>query len=448
VSDDEGGIPLTAGDLAAGPGAAASAASAGVGSPAAAAAVNVPGRAPAAPTGAAGDPSNADLHRRNDRLLLGLLAGYVLVLSALMIVSGVSVTPDVLLIALGLAAVLLGRGRLFIRDWVPFIGLFLAYELMRGYADDINRVVHDADILGLERWLFGGYLPTQVLQEAFHPATGLDWVAIAGTIFYFLHFPLPLAVAFLLWVRRRRAYYDYIAALILLSIAGFATYLVLPVAPPWWAAERGLIDGPNGVPAITYLKEQGFNDLARLLGFEGRYLFSYTIYEVNPNQVAAFPSLHAGYPFLAFLFARRAFGRVGWLMLAYAACVWFAIVYLADHYVVDILGGLAYASVAYLAIVHGPGWFRRFVDRAADPGVEADVERGEAGDASGFRRAEGGIRWALVGQGLPIAAVGALGIFGMTQLDWFGGAESLLFLAPWALLIGGLWRAALGAISR
>ena len=67
--------------------------------------------------------------------------------------------------------------------------------------------------------------------------------------------------------------------------------------------------GPDGEPAITYLKAQGFNDLAHLFGFEGRYVYSYAVYEVNPNQVAAFPSLHAGYPFLAFLFARRAFGK-------------------------------------------------------------------------------------------------------------------------------------------
>lgn len=394
------------------------------------------------------DTTHADLHRRNDRLLLATIAGYVVVLSALMIVSGVSVTPDVLLVALGLAAVILGRGRLFIRDWVPFIGLFLAYELMRGYADDINRVIHDADILGLERALFGGFLPTQVLQEAFHPLSGLDPWAIAGTIFYFLHFPLPLAVAFLLWVRRRRAYYDYIAALILLSMAGFATYLVLPVAPPWWAAEHGLIPGPDGVPAITYLKAQGFNDLARILGFEGRYLYSYAIYEVNPNAVAAFPSLHAGYPFLAFLFARRAFGRAGWLMLAYAACVWFAIVYLADHYVVDVLGGIAYAVAAYLAIVHAPGWFRRVVDRAADPAVEADVEVGEAGDEGAFRRAAGRVRWALVRQGAAIAVVGAVGVVGVVKGGWLGGADSPALLLPWALIIGGVWRAALGAISR
>jgi hypothetical protein len=394
------------------------------------------------------DPAHGDLHRRNDRLMLWLIAGYVLFLSGLMVVSGVAITPDVLLIGLGLAAILLGRGRLFIRDWVPFIGLFLAYELMRGYADDINRVVHEADVLGLERWLFGGYLPTQVLQDAFHPAIGLDWVAMAGTVFYFLHFPLPLAVAFLLWVRRRRAYYDFIAALIVLSMAGFVTYLILPVAPPWYAASHGLINGLDGAPAITYLKAQGFNDIARLFGFEGRYLYSYTIYEINPNAVAAFPSLHAGYPFLAFLFARRAFGRVGWLMFLYTACVWFAIVYLADHYVVDIVGGVAYAFAAYFAVVHAPGWFRRFVDRAADPDLEADVEVGESGDESAWRRVAGRVRWALVRQGAVIFVVGALGLIGVAKGGWFGGDDTPVLLVPWALIIAGLWRAALGAISR
>jgi hypothetical protein len=408
-------------------------------------------RDPSAPVSSAvsdRDEAHAHLHRRNDRLMLGLIAGYVLFLSGLMIVSGVSITPDVLLIGLGLAAVILGRGRLFIRDWVPFIGLFLAYELMRGYADDINRVVHEADVLGLERWLFGGNLPTQVLQEAFHPASGLDWVAMAGTVFYFLHFPLPLAVAFLLWVRHRRAYYDFIAAIIVLSMAGFVTYLILPVAPPWYAANDGLINGPDGLPAITYLKAQGFNDIARLFGFEGRYLYSYTIYEINPNAVAAFPSLHAGYPFLAFLFARRAFGRAGWLMALYMACVWFAIVYLADHYVVDIAGGVAYASVAYLAVVHAPGWFRRFVDRAADPAVQADVGVGESGDEGAWRRVAGRVRWALVREGGIIFVAGVIGLVGVAKGGWLGGVESPLLLLPWALIIAGLWRAALGAISR
>jgi hypothetical protein len=388
------------------------------------------------------------LRQRNRRLLLVTVGGYVAVLSALMIGGGVSITPDVMLVALGLAAILLGRGRLFARDWVPFIGLFLAYELMRGYADDLGGSVHVADVLGLERWLFGGLLPTQVLQDALHPKTGSDPWAIGATIVYFLHFPLPIAVAFFLWLRRRRAYYDYIAALILLSMAGFATYLLLPVAPPWYAAGAGLIPSPDGGPAIAYLKPQGFEDLARTFGFEGRYLLSYALYEINPNQVAAMPSLHAAYPFLAFLFARRQFGRPGWLMLLYAAAVWFSVVYLADHYVVDVLAGIVYAAVAYVAIVHAPGWFRRAVDRAADPAIEALVEAAEAGDETAIRRLPGRVRWPQVRQGLALIGIGSVGIVAMALFDVFGGDDAPTFLVPWALVIGGLLRSATGLIAR
>ena len=258
-------------------------------------------------------------------------------------------------------------------------------------------------------------------------------MAVVGTVFYFLHFPLPLAVAFFLWLKRRRAFYDYVAALIVLSMAGFVTYLLLPVAPPWWAAERGLL------PGVAYLKDQGFQDLARMFGFEGRYLFSYTIYQINPNQVAAMPSLHAAYPFLAWLFARRAFGRVGWVMLAYSACVWFAIVYLADHYVVDILGGLLYAGVAYWAVIHAPGRFRGLIDRFADPELTSDPTDRRAP----LRHVDRG----AVGQGVLVAAVAGL-ILALMAQGWFGGSSTPLFLVPWFALLAGGWRAAAALLSR
>ncbi len=392
---------------------------------------------PATPTPTPTPPaeaSDAGLGRRNDRLLIGLIVGYIALLSGLMITRGVSLTPDVLLIGLGLAALLLGRGKLFLRDWIPFIGLFFAYELMRGYADNFGAAIHVEDVLALERLLFLGQVPTQVLQAWLHPPTGVDPWAVLGTVFYFLHFPLPLAVAFFLWLRRRRAFYDYVAALIVLSMAGFVTYLLLPVAPPWWAAERGLL------PGVEYLKEQGFNDLARMFGFEGRYLFSYTIYQINPNQVAAVPSLHAAYPFLAWLFARRALGRgAGWLMLTYSVCVWLAIVYIADHYVVDILAGLLYAAGAYWAVMHAPGWFRGLVDRAADDELTSDP----ADERAPRRRVDR----AAVAQGLVLVAAGTLALVAMSY-GWLGGSSTPLFLLPWAVVLAGGWRAAAGLLAR
>jgi hypothetical protein len=275
------------------------------------------------------------------------------------------------------------------------------------------------------------------------PASSPDNLATLCEGLYFLHFPLPLAIGFLLWIRQRRVYYDFVAALIVLSMAAFVTYLVLPVAPPWWADQYGYVTG------VMHLSPVGFDGLKNLFGFGNNYFFSYSsIYSVNPNEVAAFPSLHAGYPFLAFLFARRAFGKAGWLMLAYTVCVWFAIIYLGEHWVVDIIGGVTYASLSYVAITRGPSWTRRFMAQIADEEIEAGVEAEDEGDVGALRRIGRRVRWALVVQGLGAAIVGGVVAYGMNKMGWFGGPQSGLYLLPWLAILGGLWRGAAGLVSR
>ena len=396
----------------------------------------------------AGGKPNAHLGRRNDRLLLGAVIAYAVLLSILMISRGISVTPDVVVVSFGLAALLLGRGKLFLRDWIPFVALFFAYELMRGYADKFGLPIHVTDVISLERVIGLGGLPTQFLQGLFHsgPVWTLanpvyDNLATVSVAFYFLHFPLPLAVGFLLWIHQRRTYYDYVGALIVLSMAAFVTYLLLPVAPPWWADQNGYVTG------VLHLRDTGFQGLAHLFGF-GNYFYSYSVYSISSNDVAAFPSLHAAYPFLAFLFARRAFGRVGWVMLVYTACVWFSIVYLGEHWVVDILGGVIYALAAYALILHGPRWARRFMEKVADEEIEAGVEAEDEGDVGALRRLGRHVRWSLVGEGLAVAIVGAAAAYGMNTMGWFGGSGTALYLLPWLAILGGLWRGSAGLLSR
>ena len=217
-------------------------------------------------------------------------------------------------------------------------------------------------------------MPTQVLQDALRPATGPDPIAIGATVVYMLHFVLPLVTAFVLWLWRRPQFYDFVASLILLSVAGFVTYLLLPAAPPWYVARDGLLNGPDGQPVIAYLKPGAFEELAAALGFDGRYLYSLAFGSVNPNPVAAFPSLHVAYPVLTFLVLRRAFGRIGWLALGYAGIVAFSVIYTADHWVIDVIAGAAYAYVAYYAVLHWPDRARvprrraQPVDPGQDPG--------------------------------------------------------------------------------
>ncbi len=294
------------------------------------------------------------LARRNDRFMVAGVLAYAVLVVFLMIVGGVALTPDVLAVSFGLVALLLGRGRLFFRDWIPFIVLLLAYELMRGIADDAGLPLHAGDLLVAERLIAFGTVPTQVLQDALRPASGPDPIALGATVVYMLHFVLPLATAFVLWLWRRPQFYDFVASLILLSVAGFITYLLFPAAPPWYVARDGLLNGPDGQPVIAYLKPGAFEELAAALGFDGRYLYSLAFGSVNPNPVAAFPSLHVAYPVLTFLVLRRAFGRIGWLALGYAGIVAFSVVYTADHWVLDVIAGAAYAYVAYYAVLHLP----------------------------------------------------------------------------------------------
>jgi hypothetical protein len=283
-----------------------------------------------------------------DGLLLGgalLYAGFV---SLLTIVRGVPITPDVLLVAAGLLVVLVARRRFAIlRDWTPFLVLFLAYELMRGLADDVGLPIHVRDVAMLERSLFGGQLPTAVLQGWLHPATGTDWLAVAGTVVYYFHFVLPVLTAFLLWRYRRLWFHPYLISLILLSFAGFVTYLLLPVAPPWYAAREGQIGALAGEPMIQDLKLHAFSSVVGGIGLDGESLYDVAFIALSANPVAAFPSLHAAFAFLSFLVLRRAFGAAGWAAFGYFAAVTLTIVYTADHYVIDVVAGVSYATAAY-----------------------------------------------------------------------------------------------------
>jgi hypothetical protein len=312
---------------------------------------------------------------RNERLLMAGLLGYVALVVFLMFERGVGLTPDVLAVAFGLSAILLGRGRLFLRDWVPFVALLLAYELMRGVADDRGFTVHIGDMISAERLVLFGAIPTQILQDALRPAAGIDPLALGATVVYMLHFALPLATGYVLWMWRRPQYYDFVAGLILLSFAAFVSYLLIPVAPPWYAAREGLLAGPDGQPVITYLKPAAFEQLASALGFDGAFMYSFAFGGVNPNLVAAFPSLHVAYPFLAFLALRRAFGRVAWLAFGYTLLVIGSVVYTGDHWVIDAIAGIGYAYVAYHVVVHTP------------PSVRARTESAWAGRVRPLRRA-------------------------------------------------------------
>ena len=316
---------------------------------------------------------SGELRLRNERLLLLGLACYSLLIGALIFQNSAAITTDVLVVAVALGGVLMLRGRTWLSDWTPIVALLLAYELMRGLADDAGFPLQMASLIDAERMLALGALPTQVLQEAIRPVAGIDWVALLSTGVYMFHFLIPIITGVLLWKWKREQFHDFMAALIVLSMAAFTTYLLMPAAPPWLAANAGLLNGADGLPVIDYLKPETFADVGAWLGLDGNNVYETVFYAAGPNDVAAWPSLHVAYPFLAFLVLRRAFGRSAWIVAGYALVVAFSVVYTGDHWVHDCIAGAAYAYAAYYIVVHTPPAVREWFDRTFMPGERNPV---------------------------------------------------------------------------
>src|SRR5947209_3971505 len=283
--------------------------------------------------------------RKPGALLIGSLV-YLSILFGVMLWRGISIEPEWVVLALLLIAVAMGRGRTFLADWLPFLLLFFAYEAMRGFAAKTGFAPHD--LSGLERAVFGGTLPTVTLQNAFYRPDAVSPQDLIAMFFYFMHFPLPIIVGFVFWVRSRDHYRRFIAALLLMAMLAFITYLFWPSAPPWYQFRVSSAGGEEVVDKI--LNET----VDKLWG--PNYWVSPLYTHLNPNQFAAFPSLHAAFPALAALYAWRRYrwlsiGLIGWTL-----AVALSIVYLGEHYVVDELDGVLYVAAAAIIVEAFSRW--------------------------------------------------------------------------------------------
>jgi len=245
---------------------------------------------------------------------------------------GIEIEPQWVALALLVVAAAMGRGRQFIFDFVPFLLLFFAYEVMRGFASKTGFAPHD--LSGAERFLFFGNLPTVVLQHAFYDPRGIQLLDVVTICVYFMHFVLPVAVGFVFWLGSREHYWRFVAALLLMSFLAFVTYLFYPSTPPW-------LQFPHEVHKIS-------NETIAKWGIS--YYTSPIYQNLDPNRYAAFPSLHAAYPTLAVVFAWRRYRRLAIGLLVWAAAVWFSVVYLGEHYVVDVLCGFVFVAAAVLIV--------------------------------------------------------------------------------------------------
>ena len=128
-------------------------------------------------------------------------------------------------------------------DWLPLVVILSIYDFTRGGADSLGIDVHMTAMIDFDRFLFFGQTPTEWLQAHLYDRGVVRWYDVFFTLVYTSYFIVPFATAGFLWARDRLAFLRFIKRLVTLAMAGLATYIAFPAAPPWMAGERGLLEG-------------------------------------------------------------------------------------------------------------------------------------------------------------------------------------------------------------
>jgi len=219
------------------------------------------------------------------------------------------------------------------RPWIFYPLLVLSYWQLQFVVSSNFQEFHGAGIIDFETRLFGG-LPVVWLQEHLYHG-GLSWYDYIFAVFHSSLFFIPIIFPFILIFRKgvermKRA----TVAITLISLAGYATYVLFPLTPPWMASIE------NMIPHVERITIRALGELA-----PGGIISAF-----SPSPRGAMPSLHAGVPILILMIAFREFRwKALWFAIVVAG-ICFEISYGAEHYIIDIAAGLLYAVISYTVV--------------------------------------------------------------------------------------------------
>ena len=223
-----------------------------------------------------------------------------------------------------------------------------AYEMPH---DDPDRLARRARVrypITLDRILGLGVLPSVRLQRTFATPGKVKGFERALVWCHWLWFLVPHGSVAYVLVRKPDRFPGAAARMYSVFDLGALFYWAIPTAPPWWASARGYLGDPHPAPVRRMMIEYGPEFWGDLWG---------PLYDVlGGNPLAAMPSLHFATSLMgAHLLSEvdPLAGAVGW---SYAGALGLALVYLGEHYLIDLVAGAAFAEA-----------IRRLSPRAAPP---------------------------------------------------------------------------------
>ncbi len=230
-----------------------------------------------------------------------------------------------------------------------------AYKSPHDDPDAQERRVHVDYPIVLDRLLGLGELPTVRLQRglARMGPQGAEWRALDRVLVWahWSWFIIPHGALAYVFIRDPSRFSRAAVMTYAVFDVGASVYWIAPTAPPWYAASAGTASGEGALAVRRMMVEYGEHF------WRDGWGSLYSVFGGNP--LAAMPSLHFATSVMAALLLAEVSPVAGALACCYAATLGFALVYLGEHYLVDLLAGAALAgAVRRLGPRAGPALVR------------------------------------------------------------------------------------------
>ncbi len=202
----------------------------------------------------------------------------------------------------------------------------------------------------IDRWIGRGILPNARLQRRLHASAAGETITKVSAWAHWLWFVEPYLAIFWILVRKNDKFPQSARQMAATFDIGCLLYFLVPTAPPWWASENGYTQEVIEREIGDEIEE--FDETIKRVMVEfGEDIWgpSWTriFGTLNGNPWAAMPSLHFATALMAAILVSDAGGKTeGVIAWGYAATLGFALVYLGEHYVTDLLAGAGVVLVA------------------------------------------------------------------------------------------------------
>jgi membrane-associated phospholipid phosphatase len=209
----------------------------------------------------------------------------------------------------------------FWRHWYPHLFFVFCFEEMGKLAHLVSPGWHDAKLISFDQWLTG-VNPSLWLEQFAHPALN-EFMQFA----YFTYFVFLVVLGGILYYQRDwQGYWSVMSYSAIGYVFGYVIAILFPVQSPWFSMAgmwHGELAGGPFTALINVIEKCG-----RVHG-------------------AAFPSQHVAGAMAALWGAWQHRRWLFWVFLPMVACMCVSTVYVRNHYVADVFGGMVTGTLGY-----------------------------------------------------------------------------------------------------